>query len=87
MGDRGRLHVSKLEDFAAWLEKMGWERRETKGEYEVLRMYRGGQKARKGRSSYLLVHESNTEKEHLALHGESSLWFSRWQRAKREGQC
>lgn len=81
------MHVSKLEDFAAWLETMGWERRETKGEYEVLRMYRGGQATRKGRSNHLLVHESDTEGDHLALHDESSLWLSRWQRAKREGQC
>ncbi len=36
--DRALLHLSKLDDFAAWMAKSGWVREPTKGTYEVLRL-------------------------------------------------
>lgn len=36
--DRATLHLSKVGEFAAWLERRGWVAVPTRGEYEVLRM-------------------------------------------------
>ncbi len=36
--DRGRLHLTKLDDFAAWAKGEGFTREPTKGPYEVLRL-------------------------------------------------
>lgn len=38
MRHRGLLHLSKLDDFAAWAESSGFEREPTKGDFEVLRL-------------------------------------------------
>jgi hypothetical protein len=83
MGDRGRLHVGKVDDFAAWLEAHGWRRVDAKGIFEVLRMERPIEATPAGESRVLLVHRKDTETQHYSLHGESSAWFSRWMRELR----
>jgi len=80
MGDRGRLHVRKVDDFAVWLEKHGWKRVDAKGIYEVLRMERLIEATPAGKSRFILVHRKDTETQHYSLHGESSVWFSKWMR-------
>ena len=61
MANRHMLHISKLEDFKAWLAKDGWEMEEPKGDYEVLR-------ARKqSRRNPLIVYRKSDAKEHLSL--------------------
>ena len=50
MADRHRLHISKFEDFKAWLLKDGWDIEEPKGTWEVLRARKLGRK----KSSYCL---------------------------------
>ena len=42
MAERGLLHLSRIDAFAAWLEARGWVRQEAKGLYEVLRMRHPG---------------------------------------------
>ena len=42
--NRSELHISKIDEFAAWAEKKGWKREPTKGYYEVLRMRKPGRK-------------------------------------------
>jgi hypothetical protein len=83
VGDRGRLSVTKVDDFAAWLSSHGWSRVATKGHYEVLRMERPIAATPAGESRFLLVHQKDTETEHYSLHGLSSAWFSRWMRERR----
>lgn len=85
MGDRGSLHVSKLDDFAAWMESKGWVREKQKGHYEVLRMRRPKSETPPGKSTVLLVHRKDTDTQHYSLHGESSYWFTRWMRERRRG--
>lgn len=41
MADRASLHLSKLDDFAAFAATRGFVREPTKGAYEVLRLRRG----------------------------------------------
>ena len=41
MADRATLHLSKLDDFAAFAGTRGYEREPTKGAYEVLRLRKG----------------------------------------------
>ena len=61
MADRSRLHISKLEDFKAWLLKDGLDIEEPKGTWEVLR-------ARKpGRNNPLIVYTKMDAKEHLSV--------------------
>jgi hypothetical protein len=79
---RYRLHVSKLEDFATWLERIGWTRAEVKGDYEVLRMTRIGSKP-------LIVHTKlatarGNAPVHLTLHGVAEQMFSNYMRSSRE---
>jgi hypothetical protein len=38
--NRSRLHLSKLNDFAAFAESRGYRREPTKGGYEILRLQR-----------------------------------------------
>lgn len=61
MANRSRLHISKLEDFKAWLLKDGWSIEEPKGTWEVLR-------ARKSdRKNPLIVYTRMDAKEHLSV--------------------
>jgi len=61
MADRGKLHITKLDAFADWLKKDGWELEEPKGIFEVLR-------ARKeGRKRPLIVYKKIDAKEHLSV--------------------
>lgn len=83
---RNRLHKSKLGAFREWLIEQGWEPREIKGPYEVLRMYWGGNRLRKGFSYWLIVHHPSHEVEHYTLHAQSEAWFSKWQRTLRQAE-
>lgn len=75
-----RLHVSKLEAFAAFCSKEGWQRVDTKGDYEVLRMTRIG-------SNPLIVHtklatHAGNAPVHLTLHGVAEKIFTRFVRSQ-----
>ena len=37
-GSRDRLHLTKLDEFAAWAMHQGYHREPTKGDWEVLRL-------------------------------------------------
>lgn len=37
MANRNTLHISRIPDFTAWLQDMGWTIEPTKGLFEVLR--------------------------------------------------
>ena len=57
---RAHLHESKIDEFAAWAEKHGWERQPTKGEYEVLRLRKvrvPGQKIKKSHRDPIIFHQ------------------------------
>jgi len=40
--NRDQLHVTKLDEFSAWAAEQGWQRLDTKGDYEVLRLHHRG---------------------------------------------
>lgn len=42
MGNRNLLHVSKVEDFKAYLDEIGVEHRPGRGEYELLQVHVDG---------------------------------------------
>lgn len=44
MRSRGLLHDSHLEEFTEWARERGWDKVDTKGEYEVLRLVRRNRK-------------------------------------------
>lgn len=44
MANRNTLHLSKVKDFAAWLQSEGWQLCDTKGLFEVLRARKEGRK-------------------------------------------
>lgn len=61
MADKHRLHISKLEDFKAWLIKDGWSIEKPKGTWEVLRARNSGRK------NPLIVYTRMDAKEHLSV--------------------
>jgi hypothetical protein len=78
---RHRLHVTKLEEFAAFCEAHGWTRQPLKGAYEVLRMTHSTKHP-------LIVHtklenRSGGLPEHLTLHGTAESMFSQWMRERK----
>jgi hypothetical protein len=79
---RHRLHVKKLEEFAAFCEKEGWTRQPLKGEYEVLRMTHA-------KKHPLIVHtrlqtHAGNDVQHLTLHGTAESMFSRFVKLPKE---
>lgn len=44
MANRNTLHVKKLDAFKEWLTLDGWEIKQPKGDYEVLRAVKAGRK-------------------------------------------
>lgn len=77
---RNRLHTSKLEEFAAYCERIGWTRVAPKGDYEVLRMTRIG-------SDPLIVHtrlatHAGGAPVHLTLHGVAERMFNGYLRTR-----
>lgn len=73
---RQMLHLSKLDEFAAFCESQGFQRDPPKDYYEVLRMTKPG-------SEPLLVHKKLYAKEHVTTWGVSQRMFYRWRDAKR----
>lgn len=74
---RHRLHLSKLDDFAAFCESHGYTREPPiEAAYEVLRLRKPGTPA-------VIAHKRNTAKEHATLHGKGEAMFSRWMRERR----
>lgn len=41
MAERALLHLTKLDDFAAWCARDGWAKEPNKGVYDALRLRRG----------------------------------------------
>lgn len=72
MKDRNRLHLSKLDEFAAFCEADGWRREATKGHFEVLRMRNPEW------SGPLLVHARANATEHLTVHLHSRRMLDRF---------
>lgn len=74
---RNMLHISKLDEFTAWLRERGWLQGDTRGEYEVLRMTKPG-------CDTLLVHRKGAVIEHLTTWGESHTELLTWFRERKE---
>ena len=68
------LHKSKLDDFAQWLERRGWQHEEPCG-YEVLKM-------RWPREAPLIVYEKNEAKEHYTTFGIGQDLLIQWLRER-----
>jgi hypothetical protein len=62
---RWRLHKTKLQEFKAFCESIGWYPVPTKSDFEVLRMRNVDVR------DPLIVHTRLNVKEHLTTHGES----------------
>ncbi|MFW5438859.1 hypothetical protein [Paenibacillus apiarius] len=66
MANRNTLHVKKLDAFKEWLTSDGWEIKQPKGDYEVLRAVKAGRKPllvfERGKNglTHLTVQESHT---------------------------
>ena len=73
---RNQLHLSKLEEFAAFCETQGFTRDAPKGEYEVLRMTRA-------KGEPVIVHAKLGAKEHATTWGMSARMYIKWRRSKR----
>ena len=72
MKDRNRLHLSKLDEFAAFCEADGWRREAPKGNFEVLRMRNPEW------SGPLLVHARANETGYLTVHLHSRSMLDRF---------
>ncbi len=73
---RNSLHLSKLEEFAAFCVNDGWVRQQPKGYDEVLRMTKTGKEP-------LIVHKQAGAKEHATTWGNSQMMFVNWIKSKR----
>ncbi|MBT2142724.1 MULTISPECIES: hypothetical protein [unclassified Rhodanobacter] len=73
---RCQLHLSKIDEFAAYCETQGFRRVAVKGGYEILRMV-----AMKGEP--VIVHAKSGSKEHATTWGMSERMYLKWQRSKR----
>lgn len=67
---RRHLHLSKLDDFAAWAATRGWERVPTKGRYEVLRLRQDGQDD--------IVYFKRENAEYATMVGKGSVLVYEW---------
>lgn len=76
---RCSLHLSKLDEFAAFCETRGFTRVIPKGEYEILRMELKD-------SAPVIVHKRLDAKEHATTWGVSATLFRQWQRSKRRAR-
>ena len=74
---RSMLHRNKLGEFITWLKARGWEKVDTKGPYEVLRMTRPG-------CDTLIVHCKNEVIEHFTTWGESQVELLTWLKERKE---
>jgi len=61
MSQRCLLHKNKLEKFKQWLINNGWEIKDTKGFYEVLRA------TKEGRKTPLIVYTKANAKEYYSV--------------------
>ena len=66
MRHRDLLHISKLDDFCAFCESQGWEKKDTKDIWEVLRMYHPIL------FEWLVVHRKAGATEHYTTWGNSA---------------
>lgn len=76
---RSHLHLSKLDEFAAWAATQGYERQPTKGVYEVLRL--------KGANPVPFIYYRRATSEHASIpNNPQGAWFivERWLRWKRQ---
>lgn len=76
---RSKLHISKLEEFAAFCEKHGWFRVELKSPFEVLRMRNFEMR------DPLIVYKKLAATEHLTTHGEAMLMTKLYIKARKAG--
>jgi len=82
MRSRSTLHKSKLDDFAQWLERRGWQHEEPLG-YEVLRMRWPKELPPLSTSMLLLVYRKNEVKEHYTTYGIAQDLLIQWLRERK----
>lgn len=75
MRTRNKLHVSKLPEFIAWAERLGWQTQDPKSCWEAWRAKRYGVTA--------IIHQrvandAGTPLTHLTTHGESEKLRRQW---------
>lgn len=75
---RSTLHQSKVEQFALFCQENGWQRRDVKGLYEVLRMVHPEKR------HPLLVFKRDAAKEHLTTYGHSAVMLALYMKARKE---
>ena len=74
-GRRDQLHLSKLDEFAAWAEAQGYRREHPKGVYEVLRLRQEGYPP--------LIYWTHHTGDHATTDAHSDPLVQRWFSAKR----
>ena len=75
---RHRLHLSKLDEFAAYCAAQGYSRGEPiAAACEVLRLT-------KSRAPAIIAHARHRATQHATLHGEGERMFSRFVRAQQQ---
>jgi hypothetical protein len=70
MRTRSDLHITKLKEFEEFCKTEGWETKEVKSLYEVLRMRKDNQ--------WLIVHRKDSATEHLTVWGNSAEMLRHW---------
>lgn len=77
MSGRSRclLSLSKIDNFAAWAATHGWQREETKGAFEVLRLRKDGKLA--------VYYKRLDAKEHATVFGVGARLVRDWLRERR----
>lgn len=74
---RNLLHVNKVDDFALWMNTKGWCRKQTKGDYEVLRM------THTATSDPLIVYKK-LNAEHCTVYGVHLHYVHKWLKERKE---
>lgn len=73
---RHRLHLTKLDAFAAFCESQGYTREPAiESAYEVLRLRKAGTPA-------VIAHAPVRATQHATLHGNGERMFSKWMRER-----
>ena len=81
---RALLHLTKVEEFAAWAETQGWERLPAKGVYEVLRL----RKNHPGAKPTIFYRRERSDHATIGWdQGQGNALVHRWLRERREGEA
>ena len=76
MRSRCTLHKSKLLEFQDWLESLGWNKEQCKGDYEVLRM-------RRDKGEIITIYDRSNAIEHYTTFGMGNRFVHKWLRGRK----